>query len=166
MEVFGQERAQFLTVPRPTPEEAFASRQEVFELFVILIVQNLLLEKLPQSFDQIQVRRIARQIMQLDLRALQLPLQPFRNVIARVVHEDMNHLRFRMLRFDFSKQPQRRFTVDRLREVRHGFHCVDVDSPIDIHSLATAVRLQFLVRAATCISTTRQPYAGMPLCCG
>ena len=98
MEVFSHERAQFLAVLRPTSEEAFASGQKVFELFVILIVQNLLLEKLPQPFDQIQIRRITRQIMQHDLRSLQFFLQPFRNVIARVVHDDMNRVHVRVFR--------------------------------------------------------------------
>ncbi len=45
MEVLGQERAQFLTVLRPATKKALARRYEVVELFVILVVQNLLLEK-------------------------------------------------------------------------------------------------------------------------
>ncbi len=56
-------------------EKALARRNEVVKLFVTSIVKNLLLQELPQSFDQIQIRRIARQIMQPNFRTLQFLLQ-------------------------------------------------------------------------------------------
>ena len=100
MEIFSQQWAQIFTVPRSAAKEVFAGGQKVLVLFIIRVVQDFLFEKLPQTLNQVQIRRIARQIMQDNLRPFQFFLQPFWNITTRVVQDHMNLLRLRMFRFE------------------------------------------------------------------
>jgi hypothetical protein len=49
MEVFGEERSQFVTVLRPATEEVFAGGQKFPVSFIIIAVENFLLEKFPTA---------------------------------------------------------------------------------------------------------------------
>jgi len=55
VDIFGEERAQFITVLRPASEEAFAHNQKFLVSFVVFVVENFLFEKFPQPFHQIQI---------------------------------------------------------------------------------------------------------------
>jgi hypothetical protein len=87
VEVFGEERAQFVAVLRSAAEEVFAGGQKFPVSFVVVIGENFLLEKLPKPLNQIQMRRIARQKMQLNLRLFQPFLHHTRLIIRRVVND-------------------------------------------------------------------------------
>ena len=73
-----------------TVEEFFAGRPELIGGFEIVVVKDLFLEEFPQSLDQVQVRSIGRQEYELDSRGLQILLNSFGTVIARVVANDVD----------------------------------------------------------------------------
>jgi len=87
--------------------------------------------------------------MEHNFRVFQLVLQPTRNIIRSIVQYHMNTFCLRMSICYLPKQTKRRFLVHRLRKICKHLHCVNVHRPIDIHSLTTTVRLQFLVLATT-----------------
>ena len=54
-----------------------------------------------------------------------------------------------MLRFQLVEQTHRRLRVDAVGTIRHCFQRVDIDRTMNIHPLATAIRLQLLLDATT-----------------
>ena len=74
MEVFGEEGAQFFAVLRPAAEEVFTGGHKFLVGFVVFVVEDFLFEKFPQPFNQVQIRRVARQKMKLNVRFFQILL--------------------------------------------------------------------------------------------
>jgi len=104
MKVFRQKGGQCRQIALPLSEEAFACLRELRKGFIVAVIHNLLLEKLPIALDQIQIRRIRRQKYQFDLRAHQRFGQYVRTVIPGVIDNDINRVGFRMFRCDFGEQ--------------------------------------------------------------
>ena len=61
----------------------------------------------------------------------------------------MDFFRVGMFRFQLVEQTNRRLRIDGIGEVGHGFERVNIDRTVDVHTLATAIRLQLLLLAAT-----------------
>ena len=104
MKVFRQQLLQLRQIFLPLAEKALARPLKFLKCFIIPIIQNDFLEKLPVPFDQIQIRRIRRQKYQFDLRPLDILLQRTRTIVAGIINDNINPLGLRMLGFDFGEQ--------------------------------------------------------------
>ena len=113
-------------------EERGASFLELFKGLVIAIVEDLFFEEFPEPFDQIEVRGIRRQKLQLDLRGLEKRADLLRSVVASIVTDDRDPLRPGIGLLDLAKQGNRGGGVDRLVEAHNRGKGLQIDYTVDI----------------------------------
>src|SRR6202046_5040615 len=93
---FVRDQAQnFVPIAVEAGEEALHRRLEVGEGRKVLIVDRLFLEQPPEALDQVQVRRVSRQVMQFNaaIVARQPGFELFRMVVLGVVQYDPDRTR-------------------------------------------------------------------------
>ncbi len=92
--------------------------------FVVLVVEDLLLEKLPEAFNWIKIWRIGRKIDKLiDLR---------RPVVGSVVHDKLDEFTRRVFGPDCPEKFTNRHAVNSFGSSRDDVQRFDVDGPVYI----------------------------------
>jgi hypothetical protein len=80
LEVFGQSGAQFRGPLRPLAKEALTRIPKVLKRFVITIITNPFMKKLPNTLDQIEIRTVDHAI---DIHSLTTTVRRNRLLLTR-----------------------------------------------------------------------------------
>lgn len=124
-------------------KEIHTSSFELVERRVISVVENLSLEILPKTLNEIEVRRVGRQEDKLDLGIFEVSLNVPRPIVACIVADHVDTLRLSVLALQGLQQGHGRLCVDRRIESHRHTHCLDVDRAVDIDSSTARVARYF-----------------------
>ena len=121
LELESHERFEFVAVLFAAVCKAIVNRvAETLEIVVKMIVQTFLLQKFPITFNQIQIRRIARKENQFDSQQQRIRPDPTTTLIRSVIQNHLDHAT-RMEQRQFAKQLNHARRID-VRRIRYGDH--------------------------------------------
>lgn len=110
---------------------------------VVAGIQTGLFHELPQSFDQVEMRRIRRKENKFDAQGLRFRLHQLATLVTGVVHYDLQrNAPVRMSLPDFSQQFTNRIRVDVILVHDHQKFLIQrIDRPQDVQPTSTGRRL-------------------------
>jgi hypothetical protein len=139
VKLISQKSRQLVPVLPDVTEKARACTFKFGSGFIVLIVKDLFLKKLPESLDGIQVWRISRQINKAgaELRRQFLDLRGA--IISSIVHDKLDNFSRRILCTNSMQKLTDGGTVDSIRLSGDDLQRVDVDGPIDVETVSKAI---------------------------
>ena len=139
MELGSNELFEFVPIRCDPFKEVKDSGLECFEGFVIDALYQFLAHKLPQSFDEIQIRRILRKEDQFNAGILELRFDSLVPIIAGIVDNQIDFLLTGIVSFEFPEKRNRCLGVDRVILVDHDLLGFGIVRSVDIQPFSSSV---------------------------